>query len=116
MSISVQHPERYDEFMWHKAPSNSDEGLAQGNSTLHLFGPPAKYPGRPEEWELLGISEDPVWAFQPCLWGHLKPEYRGRGTDILTEVAMLCDRLKVLAENIEGSIENACRALMRGRS
>lgn len=76
MSISIAHPERYDECSW-----GTRTGLVPEEDDS------------PKEWELLGQSDD--FGF---LWGHLKPEYRG-GQPLLDMVASIADSLRALADH-----------------
>lgn len=103
MSISIAHPERYDDHAWNKGVG---------------YAPPNPKGQPSEEWECIGVhdflvnarGEDQEGGYaietgvrRPrFLWGHLKPEYRGGGP-LLDMLASITDSLAVLRKCPPGS-------------
>jgi hypothetical protein len=100
MSISIAHPERYDEWRW-RMPKVVPAGDPGEGNILHC---PFE---NPEEWEHLGESDD------EHLWGHLKPERRG---DLVGDaIARVEEKIMEVLQNIDGNAAHVAAALMRGR-
>ena len=98
MSISIAHPERYDEFKW--------------TSGGHIY-PPSTMSTDPDDWELVGFEQVDEDDEKPFLWGHLRPEYR-EPSELTELVADL--RLRLGKSSEEATLNKGAAAIVSRRA